>query len=120
MRQRPVPSVNARAIHQAAEPRGEIVPGRPHPTQGDVEMRNAVLFAVLLLASLPAFSSDVKPSADAKAILAQQAEIRAEALAGKGRYKDIDPLARAFKEKLVPEIGIEPTTYALRMRRSTN
>jgi hypothetical protein len=23
-------------------------------------------------------------------------------------------------QKLVPEIGIEPTTYALRMRRSTN
>jgi hypothetical protein len=23
-------------------------------------------------------------------------------------------------EKMVPEIGIEPTTYALRMRRSTN
>jgi hypothetical protein len=26
----------------------------------------------------------------------------------------------AFKIVLVPEIGIEPTTYALRMRRSTN
>lgn len=58
-------------------------------------MRNAVLFAVLLLASLPAFSSDVKPTADAKAILAQQAEIRAEALAGKGRYKDMGEAQRA-------------------------
>ena len=27
---------------------------------------------------------------------------------------------RGFLMKLVPEIGIEPTTYALRMRRSTN
>jgi len=25
-----------------------------------------------------------------------------------------------LEEGLVPEIGIEPTTYALRMRRSTN
>ena len=33
--------------------------------------------------------------------------------------KNKSPLARAL-EFLVPEIGIEPTTYALRMRRSTN
>jgi hypothetical protein len=26
----------------------------------------------------------------------------------------------SLEEGLVPEIGIEPTTYALRMRRSTN
>lgn len=32
-----------------------------------------------------------------------------------GRVKRRNPLIH-----LVPEIGIEPTTYALRMRRSTN
>ena len=30
------------------------------------------------------------------------------------------PSARAVRDEVVPEIGIEPTTYALRMRRSTN
>jgi hypothetical protein len=30
------------------------------------------------------------------------------------------PLRAVFRERMVPEIGIEPTTYALRMRRSTD
>ena len=52
-------------------------------------MRTAVLPAVLLLASLPAFATDQKPAGDAQAILTHQAQIRSEALAGKGRYKDM-------------------------------
>lgn len=57
-------------------------------------MRNALLFAVLLLASLPAFATDVKQNTDAKTILSQQSEIRTEALGRKGRYKDMDESQR--------------------------
>lgn len=57
-------------------------------------MRNTLLFAVLLLTSLPAFASDGKQSTDAQAILAQQSEIRTEALGRKGRYKDLDESQR--------------------------
>jgi hypothetical protein len=50
--------------------------------------------------------------ADTTAVASRNASPRVVAL---GR-----PVLKAIQKEVVPEIGIEPTTYALRMRRSTN
>jgi hypothetical protein len=57
-------------------------------------MRSAVFAVALLLAGLPAFAADQKPDNDARAILAEQAQIRSEAMARKGRYKDMPEAQR--------------------------
>lgn len=54
-------------------------------------MPKSLVFAVLLCLALPLSvqANDVHPRLDAKAIIAQQEQIRAEVEARKGRYKDL-------------------------------
>lgn len=58
-------------------------------------MKQFILAAFLTVALLsPAIANDLPANTSARAILTQQQDIRADALAGKGRYKDMDQKVR--------------------------
>ncbi|RPE76997.1 hypothetical protein EDC50_2250 [Vulcaniibacterium tengchongense] len=58
-------------------------------------MRFFLLFAALGLLALGQAAAANEGGTDSEAILAQQRQIRAEAMAGKGRFKDLDPARRS-------------------------
>lgn len=58
-------------------------------------MRLVLFAAACVLAAAPLFASDVAVNTDARAIVAQQLELKAAVEAGSGNFKDLEPAKRA-------------------------
>ena len=72
---------------------------------------------ILLGAASPPLLAQKHPNLDAKAIVAQQAAIRAEAVASTGRYKDMPPAKReklfALQDQVTRQLADRATTTEL-------